>query len=71
VVITTLVLAGMFTPIKNWLQTFVDKRFKPGTAAQTGPAEDIELTVDQRVALLEERLARIEMGRSVEDPTDW
>jgi hypothetical protein len=71
VVITTLVLAGMFTPIKNWLQSFVDKRFKPAAAAQTGPMEDVELTVDQRVGLLEERLARMEMGRAAEDPTDW
>lgn len=71
VVITTLVLAGMFTPIKNWLQTFVDKRFKPLAAAQTGPIEDVELTIDQRVGLLEERLARMEVGRSAEDPTDW
>jgi len=71
VVITTLVLAGMFTPIKNWLQSFVDKRFKPIATAQTGPMEDVELTVDQRVALLEERLARMELGRSAEDPTDW
>jgi hypothetical protein len=33
--------------------------------------EDVELTVDQRVGLLEERLARMEMGRAAEDPTDW
>ena len=29
IVLATLVLASLFTPIKNALQTFVDKRFKP------------------------------------------
>jgi hypothetical protein len=72
VVITTLVLAGMFTPIKNWLQTFVDRHFKPVAAAQDGPAEDIVLTVDQRVALLEQRVARMEVGGAPRDSDeDW
>ena len=62
-----LVLAGMFTPIKNWLQGFVDRRFKPVAALNTGPSEDVELTVDQRVAILEQRMARIEVGSSSRD----
>jgi hypothetical protein len=66
-----LALASLFTPIKNWLQSFVDKRFKPVAPAQTGPMEDVQLTVDQRVALLEERLSRVERGNAAEDPTDW
>jgi hypothetical protein len=67
VVITTLVLAAMFTPIKNWLQGFVDRRFKPVAALNTGPSEDIELTIDQRVAILEQRVARMEVGSSSRD----
>jgi hypothetical protein len=72
VVITTLVLAAMFTPIKNWLQAFVDRRFKPVSSANTGPMEDVELTIDQRISLLEQRIARMEMGGSHDDDgTDW
>jgi hypothetical protein len=61
VVITTLVLAGMFTPIRNWLQTFVDHRFKPDADKHTF-TEDSALTLDQRVAMLEARLSRMEVG---------
>jgi hypothetical protein len=69
VVITTLVLAGMFTPIRNWLQTFVDKRFKPDSGQHT-LTEDVTLTLDQRVAMLEARMSRMEVGpepRTYED----
>ncbi len=58
VVITTLVLAGMFTPARNGLQSFVDRRFKPA-GSPTGGHHDI-LTVKQRLADLEERLERLE-----------
>jgi hypothetical protein len=71
VVITTLVLAGLFTPIKNSLQAFVDRRFKPVAALNTGPSEDVTLTLDQRVALLERRLSRMEVGANSEDSGDW
>ncbi len=72
VVITTLVLAALFTPIRNWLQTFVDRRFKPVSSANTGPMEDVELTIDQRVSMLEQRIARMEVGGSRnDDGTDW
>jgi len=52
-VITTLRLAGMFTPIKNWLQGFVDRRFNLVATLTAGPSEDVELTMDQRVAILD------------------
>jgi hypothetical protein len=68
IVITTLVMAGLFTPIRNWLQGFVDRRFKPAPAATGGPVEDETLTVDQRLALLEQRLARMEVR---EPRGDW
>ena len=71
VVMATLVLAALFTPIKNWLQSFVDRRFKPVAAANIGPMEDVELTTDQRLALLEQRVARMEVGGAPPDPEDW
>src|SRR4051794_25626605 len=72
IVITTLVMAALFTPIKNSLQAFVDRRFKPVGAVNSGPMEDIQLTIDQRVELLEERLARMEMGSGrSDDGSDW
>lgn len=53
VVITTLILAGMFTPIRNGLQSFVDRRFKP-------MGSEGHHTVEQRLAQMEERLQRLE-----------
>ena len=67
VVIVTLVLAGAFTPIRNWLQAFVDHRFKP-EAANAVLREDYTLTLEQRVAMLETRLSRMEVGA---DPRDY
>lgn|GEM_PF-5545178 len=62
----------MFTPLRNWLQTFVDRRFKPVAPANTGPMEDASPTIDQRVAMLEQRIARVEIsGRQIDDGTDW
>jgi hypothetical protein len=60
VVITTLILAGMFTPARNGLQSFVDRRFKPLGATPEGH-HDIH-TVEQRLAQMEERLQRLEGG---------
>jgi hypothetical protein len=65
IVITTLVLAGMFTPVRNGLQAFVDRHFKPkGDTHYQGLHMDEASTLDQRVALLEERLAMMESGRT-------
>ena len=72
VVIATLVLAGMFTPIRNSIQSFVDRHFKPEVAhADLEPAEDFALTLEQRVGMLERRLSRMEVGadpRYYDDP---
>lgn len=68
IIVTTLVMAGLFTPIRNWLQSFVDKRFKPASAPLDGPIEDQSQSVEQRLAALEQRLARMEVR---EPPTDW
>jgi hypothetical protein len=66
VVIVTLVLAGAFTPIRNWLQAFVDHHFKPETP-KAPLMEDITLTLEQRVALPERRLSRMEVA----DPREY
>ena len=48
VVITTLVLAGMFTPIRNSIQSFVDHRFKPESQEPAfEAAEDITFTLER------------------------
>src|SRR6185503_16971830 len=60
VVITTLVLAGLFTPVKNGLQNFVDKRFKPGILPAHMDVHQEMQTVEQRLAVLEERLAALD-----------
>jgi hypothetical protein len=60
VVITTLVLAGLFTPVKNGLQNFVDKRFKPGTIPAHMDVHQEMQTVEQRLAVIEERLAALD-----------
>jgi hypothetical protein len=62
IIITTLVMASLFTPVRNWLQAFVDRRFKPVTPAGqslAGPAAD---DVVARLNGLEERLSRLESG---------
>ena len=60
VVITTLVLAGMFTPVKNGLQNFVDRRFKPSGPHPIDHHPDLH-TVEQRLARLEQRLQQLEV----------
>lgn len=59
VVITTLVLAGMFTPVKNGLQGLVDRRFKPAGTGHADPHAEIH-TVEQRLERLEQRLLQHE-----------
>jgi hypothetical protein len=68
VVITTLVLAGMFTPAKNGLQSLVDRHFKPAGAPQADAHHEHIHTVEQRLELLEERLRHLEDGDR--PPTD-
>jgi hypothetical protein len=60
VVITTLVLAGLFTPVKNGLQNFVDRRFKPTGATPHVDVQHEIQSVEQRLAQMEERLLKLE-----------
>lgn len=58
IVITTLILASLFTHIRNTLQSFVDKRYKPASpTVQHVPSHDEVHSLEQRVALLERRLS--------------
>jgi hypothetical protein len=68
IVITTLVMAGLFTPVKNSLQNFVDRRFKPAGATQPDSHHEQIHTVEQRLEQLEGRLRRLET--SDEPPAD-
>ena len=54
VIITTLVLASLFTPIRNSLQGFVDRRFKPGGREPVQSPIDV---LNARVAALEDQIA--------------
>jgi hypothetical protein len=69
VVITTLVLAGLFTPVRNGLQNFVDKRFKPAGPTHLDVHQEM-LSVEQRVELLERRLSVVEAIQAPGDPPD-
>jgi hypothetical protein len=60
VVITTLVLAGLFTPVRNGIQNFVDRRFKPAGAPVHESHRDEIHTVEQRLEQVEQRLALLE-----------
>lgn len=68
IIITTLVMASMFTTIKNWLQAFVDQRFKP-----VRPTRDAQAThspieeLTERVARLEQRLEQSVGGPPLRD----
>ena len=57
IVISTLVMASAFTPVRNYLQSFVDRRFKPSATLAEGhdhhsPLEELA----ERVALIEKKL---------------
>ena len=60
IVLATLVLASVFTPVKNSLQTFVDKRFKPTAKAEPAPAQvhahpDLK-SLEARIEALEDKI---------------
>jgi hypothetical protein len=60
IVLTTLVLAGTFTPVRKWLEGVVDRHFKP-VGSPTGPASgspDLDPAAELRE--LQARLARLE-----------
>lgn len=57
IVITTLVLASLFTPVKNSLQAIVDRRFKPKGPDHHVAPTDIQLLAE-RVAALEAQLPK-------------
>lgn len=58
IVLATLVLASLFTPIKNSLQSFVDKRFKPVTKPEV--AAPVHVHTHPDLKSLEARLDELE-----------
>jgi len=58
IVLATLVLASLFTPIKNSLQSFVDKRFKPVTKPEV--AAPVHVHTHPDLKSLETRLDELE-----------
>jgi hypothetical protein len=58
IVLATLVLASLFTPIKNSLQNFVDKRFKP--VSKSEPAVPVHVHTHADFKSLEARLDELE-----------
>jgi hypothetical protein len=64
IVITTLVVASLFTHLRNWLQGFVDRRFRPSRPAAIElppliPHDELKA----RLASIEERLATLETAQ--------
>jgi hypothetical protein len=57
IVLATLITASMFTTLRNWLQAFVDKRFKPVSGVSDPHAAHSPLEeLTERVAELERQL---------------
>jgi hypothetical protein len=64
IVISTLILASVFTPLRKWLEGIVDRRFKP--AAPHGPIEAVEANPsasewEERMAAIALRVVRTEL----------
>jgi hypothetical protein len=64
IVLATLVLASLFTPIKNSLQAFVDKRFKPVTKPEVAAPVHVHThpdlkSLETRIDELEDRLDQL------------
>jgi hypothetical protein len=64
IVISTLILASVFTPLRKWLEGIVDRRFKPATSH--GPIEAAEANAsasewEERMAAIALRVVRTEL----------
>jgi hypothetical protein len=60
IIISTLILASVFTPLRKWLEGIVERRFKPASAE----AHDLAETADweARVAQIALGVVRAELG---------
>jgi hypothetical protein len=67
IIISTLVLASVFTPLRKWLEGIVDRRFKPAPSADSvasgGPGSDSSVGPewDDRMAAVALRVVRTEL----------
>ena len=69
IVLTTLVLAGTFSPLRKALEGFVDRHFKPAARAPADPMPpEIEPTNELRE--IQARLARLEQVLANADRSD-
>ena len=74
IIISTLILASVFTPIRKWLEGIVERRYKPtASAAHVDPAIGLDvggLEWEARVAAVALRVVRSEreLHPAVEPP---
>lgn len=64
IIITTLILASVFTPIRKWLEGIVDRRFKPTGAPHAGMLPDATVddpSFEERVEAIALRVVRTEL----------
>lgn len=63
IIISTLILASVFTPVRKWLEGVVDRRFKPAPAIRSDPVagEMIDPAWEERVAAVALRVVRDEL----------
>jgi hypothetical protein len=73
IIISTLILASVFTPIRKWLEGIVEHRYKPAPTVHTGDAELMAFEEgpawEARVAIVARRVIRAELdARAVATP---
>jgi len=73
IIISTLILASVFTPVRKWLESIVERRYKPATSAiATAPGlSEVagEPEWDARMAAIALRVVRTELeARAVREP---
>jgi hypothetical protein len=61
IIISTLILASVFTPIRKWLESVVDRRFKPSAATSTNVQGPGNAAWEARVAEIAREAVRREL----------
>jgi len=72
IIISTLILASVFTPLRKWLEGIVERRFKPATSVAANPVMAAAIDGpewDARVAAVARRVVRAELdARAAPEP---